>query len=54
MKIQTTKPDKYGRILGEIFLPDGTSFNKSLVAQGRAKAYDGGTKTVWAEDELNA
>jgi len=54
MRIQTTKPDKYGRILGEIFLPDGTSFNKSLVDQGRAKAYDGGTKTVWSEGELNA
>ena len=54
MRIQTTKPDKYGRILGEVFLADGTSFNKSLISQGLAKAYDGGTKTAWTEAELNA
>ncbi len=54
MRIQTTKPDKYGRILGEVFLADGTNFNKSLVSQGLAKSYDGGTKTVWTEAELNA
>jgi micrococcal nuclease len=51
-RIQTTKPDKYGRILGELFLPDNSSFNKSLIAQGLAKAYGGGTKTVWTETEL--
>lgn len=51
-RIQTTKPDKYGRILGELFLPDNTSFNKSLIEKGLAKSYDGGTKTVWKEDEL--
>ena len=52
-RIQTTKPDKYGRILGELFLPDNTSFNKSLIEKGLAKSYDGGTKTVWKESELN-
>jgi len=53
-KIKTTKPDKYGRILGELFLPDNTSFNKALIEKGLAKSYDGGTKTVWTETELNA
>lgn len=52
-RIQTTKPDKYGRILGELFLPDNTSFNKSLIEKGLAKSYDGGTKIVWKESELN-
>ena len=52
-RIQTTKPDKYGRILGELFLADNTSFNKSLIEKGLAKSYDGGTKTVWKESELN-
>lgn len=52
-RIQTTKPDKYGRILGELFLPDNSSFNKSLIEKGLAKSYDGGTKTLWKESELN-
>lgn len=55
VRIQTTKPDKYGRILGEVFsLTDGASFNKRLIDEKLAKAYDGGTKTAWTEAELNA
>jgi micrococcal nuclease len=31
--------DKYGRLLGYVFLPDGTFVNAELVKQGYAKAY---------------
>ena len=31
--------DRYGRILGEVILPDGTSLNKRLVAEGYAWWY---------------
>ena len=35
-------------------LTDGASFNKRLIDEKLAKAYDGGTKTAWTEAELNA
>ena len=31
--------DKYGRLLGYVFLPDGTFVNAELVKQGYAKVY---------------
>jgi micrococcal nuclease len=43
-KLQTTKDDKYGRILGVFTGLDGKTLNKLLVDQGYAWAYDGGTK----------
>lgn len=33
--------DKYGRPLGDVTLPDGTSLGQALLATGRAKEYDG-------------
>lgn len=36
--------DKYGRALGQVYLPDGTNVNSLMLAKGGGQAYDGGTK----------
>ena len=42
---------KYGRVLGEIFIEDSKgkqwNINKTLIAEGHAYVYDGGTKKVF-------
>lgn len=38
--------DKYGRLLGEIFIDD-ESVNKWLIKNEYAFEYDGGTKKIW-------
>ena len=43
-RLQTTKDDKYGRILGVFTGLDGKTLNTRLVDEGYAWAYDGGTK----------
>ena len=43
-RLQTTKDDKYGRILGVFTGLDGKTLNSCLVDEGYAWAYDGGTK----------
>ena len=43
-KLQTTKEDKYGRILGVFTGLDGKTLNTRLVDEGYAWAYDGKTK----------
>ena len=43
-RLQTTKDDKYGRILGVFTGLDGKTLNDILVQNGYAWAYDGGTK----------
>lgn len=45
LRIKTTKDDKYGRILGDIFNETGECINDLLVEKGYAWSYDGGTKT---------
>ena len=43
------KKDKYGRILGNIYTLNGLDVAKTLINEGYAVAYDGGTKThKWA------
>ena len=43
------KKDKYGRILGNIYTLNGLDVAKTLIDEGHAVAYDGGTKThKWA------
>lgn len=54
VKISTTKADKYGRYLVEVFV-EGVegSLNDHLVEQGMAKSYDGGNRDgTWSEEEL--
>ena len=43
-RLQTTKDDKYGRILGVFTGLDEKTLNSRLVDEGYAWAYDGGTK----------
>jgi micrococcal nuclease len=46
--------DKYGRLLANIYLegtPGEKSINQTLINNGYAKAYDGGTKEGWGELE---
>jgi micrococcal nuclease len=56
IKLQVSKPDKYGRYLGKIFLSkDSTvSINDQLIKSGLAKSYDGESKVgLWTEQELS-
>jgi micrococcal nuclease len=39
VEFDVVKRDKYGRLLGYVFLPDGTFINAELVKQGYAKVY---------------
>lgn len=46
--------DKYGRLLGELFIEgNDVSLSKQMIENGHAKAYDGGTKEGWAELDSN-
>jgi micrococcal nuclease len=54
VQITTTKPDKYGRYLVNIYL-DGMeeSFNQHLMDSGMAKSYQGAARgSLWRDDEL--
>jgi micrococcal nuclease len=45
IEIETlAKPDKFGRVLANIVLPDGKDLAKFLIAEKLAKEYYGGTK----------
>lgn len=53
VKLQVSKPDKYGRYLGKVFLNDEQSINDQLIKHGIAKPYGGDSKTgLWTEEEL--
>ena len=45
--------DKYGRLLGKVEAGDVCA-GQALVGGGFAHIYDGGTKTPWTDEELNA
>lgn len=48
VKLRTHKnPDKYGRWLAEIQLPDGSDFASLMINSGHARPYDGGTREPW-------
>lgn len=54
VKLQVSKPDKYGRYLGIIFLNDTESINDQMIRYGIAKSYGGDSKTgLWTEEELS-
>jgi len=44
LKIKTTKDDKYGRILGEIYGDNNICINKLLIENGYAWEYNGDAK----------
>jgi micrococcal nuclease len=44
LRAKTTKDDKYGRILADVYGDDGVCVNEEMVRKGYAWAYDGGTK----------
>lgn len=55
VRIQVTKPDKYGRYLANIFLGSNESINDQMVRLGLAKAYRGDSKSgLWKPEELLA
>jgi micrococcal nuclease len=53
VKLEVTKPDKYGRYLGKIYLNSEESINDQLIKTGLAKGYGGDSKVgLWTEAEL--
>lgn len=42
--VATRKPDKYGRALARVALPDGRDLSDLLIAEGHGVAYDGGAR----------
>ena len=53
VKLEVSKPDKYGRYLGKVYLKSEESVNDQLVKAGLAKPYGGDSKTgLWTEEEL--
>jgi micrococcal nuclease len=56
IKLQVSKPDKYGRYLGKIYLTKNStiSINDQLIKNGLAKSYDGNSKVgLWTDSELS-
>ena len=53
IRLQVTKPDKYGRYLGKIFLTGEQSINDQLIKNNLAKPYGGDSKVgLWTPEEL--
>lgn len=54
VRLQVSKPDKYGRYLGTVFLKDSTvSINDQLIKANLAKTYGGDSKVgLWTAEEL--
>lgn len=53
VKIQVTKPDKYGRYLASVFLKSDVSINDQMIKCGLAKPYTGDSKSgLWTAEEL--
>lgn len=53
VRIQITKPDKYGRYLGTVFLGSDKSINDQLIKYGIVKEYNGESKAgIWTDKQL--
>lgn len=53
VRLQVSKPDKYGRYLGKIWLGSEESINDQLIRHGLAKPYGGDSKVgLWTPQEL--
>ena len=55
VQIVSTKQDKYGRYLVQIYLPKmEKTFNQHLINENMAKAYFGASRgSLWTEEELS-
>jgi micrococcal nuclease len=54
VKLEVTKPDKYGRYLGKIYLDSEESINDQLIRFNLAKGYGGASRVgMWTEEELS-
>jgi micrococcal nuclease len=53
VKLEVSKPDKYGRYLGKVYLNSDESINDQMLRHGIAKSYGGDSKVgLWSETEL--
>lgn len=53
VRLEVSKPDKYGRYLGKIYLDSTESVNDQMIKFGLAKPYGGDSKVgLWTEAEL--
>lgn len=53
VKLEVSKPDKYGRYLGKVYLASDESINDQMLRHGIAKNYGGDSKVgLWSEAEL--
>lgn len=43
----TGEKEKYGRVLANVTLPDGSDWGEELIRMGVARAYTGGKKSNW-------
>lgn len=55
VQITSTKPDKYGRYLVDIYVEGlEESFNQHLIDEGMAKSYHGAARgSLWTDEELS-
>lgn len=55
--LQNTSYDKYGRILADVIMEDGTNISEWMIDNSHAVEYDGGTKhrpAEWTDSSGNA
>jgi len=55
VKVEISKPDKYGRYLATIYLNSDVSINDQMIKNNMAKPYGGDSKIgLWTAEELSA
>ena len=52
--ITTSGCDKYGRLMGEVCLPDGQDLSSYLLRHSLARAYEGDTRCAFTPEEIKA
>lgn len=53
VRVEVSKPDKYGRYLCRVWLNSDESVNDQMIRKGLAKSYMGDSKAgLWTEQEL--
>lgn len=53
VRVEVSKPDKYGRYLCKVWLNSDESVNDQMIRKGLAKSYMGDSKMgLWTEQEL--